>query len=186
MSTNGKNDPIDGIAGAVEGLAVSPTLTSDELAYRLARKVAELADDDPRFLGEAQDAAGVIAGVLGDSIAAGPWAEIVDRIERHFDRTAPGIARAREVIMAALAPLFPNARTTVDRTGAVPVSRTSDVTPADVAAAVDQISGVTDADDEMLTRWIAWMVQGGEMMLSISDTDLAGVLADTLLDGFAR
>ena len=90
MSTNGKNDPIDGIAGAVEGLAVSPTLTSDELAYRLARKVAELADDDPHFLGEAQDAAGVIAGVLGDSIAAGPWAEIVDRIERHFDRTAPG------------------------------------------------------------------------------------------------
>jgi len=109
-----------------------------------------------------------------------------DRVRAWRSEEEDRIARAREVIMAALAPLFPNARTTVDRTGAVPVSRTSDVTPADVAAAVDQISGVTDAGDEMLTRWIAWMVQGGEMMMSISDTDLAGVLADTLLDGFAR
>jgi len=98
-----KKAPFAGLSGQVERLACDG-LTSTALARRLAVRITELGETDQHFLSEAQDAAGVIAGLIEhDEPARAAWLLLGDEIEGYRDRTAPGRdAEAEETIDRAM------------------------------------------------------------------------------------
>lgn len=97
-----RNDAFAGLPDQVARLSASG-LTSDKLAYRLAHKIAEVAGADPHFLDEAQQAAGIIGGIIPpESEAARTWAKIGEEIQAYYDRTENGREAEREEHIASL------------------------------------------------------------------------------------